>query len=366
MGCLRCLGLTALLLAVAGPAVVYYAGRYTNMSGIVPLFTPQWFFTVEEMPDLSGKVALVTGANAGLGFSSATILAGAGAKTILACRTESKCTAAAARIRETHPNADVQTRLVDLSSLASVQAFANELASDASVEKIDMLMLNAGVMAPPYTLTADDLELQFGVNHVAHAYLTHKLLALVRRAVEVDGAATISVVSSLAHTQPISSEPKGLYLSEAALNDEDNFDRFQYYGQSKLANVLFSNELSRRLGDGAQNIFVNSVHPGAVGTDLGRHMADAVAQYVGRGASDALTNFVRSMSWTSEDAALTQVFTVASPKMVEERITGKYYHPLAKQHPASPQAMDVETQSQLWEFTRGILEKRGFTDYEAI
>ena len=366
MGCLRFLGLGVLLLAVAVPAAVYYVGRHTNLSGMLPLLTPKWYFTIEEMPDLSGKVALVTGANAGLGFSAAKILAGSGARTVLACRTESKCTAAAARIRDIHSNAQVETRLVDLSSLASVQAFANELASDASVDKIDMLMLNAGVMAPPFTLTEDDLELQFGVNHVAHAYLTLKLLPLVRRAVEAAGAATISVVSSLGHTWPIASEPKGLYLNEAALNNEDNFKRFDYYGQSKLANVLFSNELSRRLDDGAQNIFVNSLHPGAVGTDLGRHIADAVAHYFGRDVSNALLRFIQRMSWQPDDAALTQVFAAASPKIVQQRITGKYFHPLAKQHPASPQANDLETQAQLWEFTRQILEKRGFTDYDQI
>ena len=287
---------------------------------------------------------------------------------MLACRTESKCTAAAERIREAVPDADLQTRLVDLSSLRSVQAFANGLLTGDSngLEKIDMLMLNAGVMAPPYTLTDDNLEVQFGVNHVAHAYLTMKVLPLVRQAAETAGSATITVVSSMAHTTPISSQSKGIYLDEDLLNNEENFKRMEYYGQSKLANVLFSNELSRRLGDGEQNIFVNSLHPGVVETELGRHIVEAVSKYLGRTASDALMRLMQGVTWQPNDAALTQVFTAASPKIVQERITGQYYHPIAKQHPASPLAMDVGTQGKLWEFTREILEKRGFTDYVQV
>lgn len=368
MGCLRFFGFTALFFALAVPAAVYYSARYTDMSGFAPFMTPKWYFSHEEVPDLTGKVALVTGANAGLGFSSAKILARAGAKTVLACRTQSKCTAAAERIREVVPAADLETRLVDLSSLQSVQSFANGLlAGDGNgLEKIDMLMLNAGVMAPPHTLTGDNLELQFGVNHVAHAYLTMKVLPLVRQAVDAAGSATITVVSSMAHVAPISSLPTGIYLDEEALNSEENYKRVEYYGQSKLANVLFSNELSRRLGNGEQNIFVNSIHPGVVETELGRHMAELVEKYLGQTASDLVMRVMQSFSWQPDDAALTQVFTAASPKIAQERITGQYYHPLAKLHPASPLAMNEATQGQLWEFTRQILDKRGFTDYAQL
>ncbi len=170
MGLLRKVAVAAAVVALLLPALVFYLSNYTDRNGLFPLFTTERNFAYADMPALGGKVAVITGANSGLGFSTAKALAGAGATTVLACRSQAQCQVAADRIAAVHPGAAVQTRTLDLSVLASVRAFADGLlAGDGAVDKVDMLVLNAGVMAPPYTLTVDGLEQQFGVNHVAHA-----------------------------------------------------------------------------------------------------------------------------------------------------------------------------------------------------
>jgi NAD(P)-dependent dehydrogenase (short-subunit alcohol dehydrogenase family) len=170
MGLLRKLAVAAAVAALLFRGLVFYAANYTDRNGMVPMLTTERNFAYADLPDLRGKVAVVTGANTGLGFSTAMALASAGATTVLACRSQAQCQAAANRIAAAHPGAAVQTRTLDLSVLASVRAFADSLLTgDAAVGKLDMLVLNAGVMVPPYTLTADGLEQQFGVNHVAHA-----------------------------------------------------------------------------------------------------------------------------------------------------------------------------------------------------
>lgn len=370
MGCLRCLTYAVVVVALAVAGLLHVGRHYSDMNGMIPILATEVNFGLSDMPDLTGRVVLVTGANTGLGFDSAKHLAGAGAKTILGCRNPKKCQKAAERIQAVHPKADLLVAVMDLSSLASVQKAANDLLANEDITAgIDILLLNAGVMAPPHTITGDGLELQFGTNHVGHSYLTQKLLPLVRKAAEAHGHATITVVSSLAHTFPntrMDTVPLGLYLSEEDLNKEENYEPTFYYGVSKLANVLFANELSTRLGDGKENIFVNSLHPGGVATDLSRHVEERVSQFLPRVAVDALMGIMTSVVWSPDEAAFTQLYTSVSPDIVQKRITGKYFHPIAKMHPPSSQATDIFAQKALWDFTDQILAKRGFTDVEAV
>lgn len=190
----------------------------------------------------------------GLGKSSALHMARKDATVIMACRSDKKCQAAAKDIKQSYAKAKVVPMVVDLSSLKSVKAFAKAFL--AKYDRLDSLMLNAGIMHPPFTLTEDGLESQFHVNHLAHFYLTKLLLPLIKSS----APATIVSVSSNGH---FGTYGEGVRLSLEALNDESKYNPIMGYGQSKLCNVLFAQELHRLLREeGVDNVFVNSLNPG--------------------------------------------------------------------------------------------------------
>ncbi len=204
-----------------------------------------------KIPELDGKVALVTGANSGLGLETSVLLAGAGARVILACRNRSRAEAAAARVG---PGAEIVE--VDLASLKSVAESARAVAS--RVDRLDILVLNAGLMAVDRARTKDGFEMQFGVNHLGHFALTAGLAPLVTAA----PAARVVSVSSMGH------RPGRLDFGDLMF-ELRRYDRWRPYFASKLANLLFAAELERRLrraGLAAQSL---AAHPGATATDLG-------------------------------------------------------------------------------------------------
>ena len=205
---------------------------------------------------MDGKTVIITGANTGIGKETALDLANRGARVILACRDEKKATIAVDDIKKKTNNQNVIFKKLDLASLASVRQFSEEILQEE--EHIDVLINNAGVMVPPYTLTEDGFELQFGVNHLGHFLLTNLLLDRIKQSTP----SRIVNVSSLAHTMG--------YLD---FNDMMWSKRYQAqlaYGRSKLANIMFTCELSKRLeGTG---VFVYSLHPGSIKTELIRHV----------------------------------------------------------------------------------------------
>jgi NAD(P)-dependent dehydrogenase (short-subunit alcohol dehydrogenase family) len=375
MGCLRTLSLLVAATAIAAYGLVCYLAHSTWMAGATPLLTlaSHRRFALSDLPNMTGKVVVVTGANTGLGYSSAKALAGVGARTVLACRSASKCAAAADRIRAAHASkpVDLLPLPLDLGSLASVQAFGAQLALATKASGgVDALVLNAGVLAPPRTLTADGLEMQFAVNHVAHAYLTFLAMPLLRKAAASRGSATVVVLSSCFHHFTV---PELVHLDEAALNDPAHYDGVLYYGQSKLANILFSNELSRRLSDGAQRIFVNAVHPGTVDTEVSRYLGADVVRLLERllpvsaETLDAVKAAgMQALAWAADEGALTQLYAAASPQVASERVTGKYLVPVARQFAPSAAAVDPALQAKLWDFTQQVLAQRGFNDYEPV
>ena len=214
-------------------------------------------WTSEDVPGQPGRVAVVTGANTGLGFETAQVLAARGASVVLAVRNLEKGKEAAARIAAAAPGANVTVQELDLTSLASVRAAAGELA--AAHPRIDLLICNAGVMYPPKQTTRDGFELQFGTNHLGHFALTGLLLAQM---LPVPGSRVVTV-SSVGHR----------------IRARINFDDLQWersyspvgaYGQSKLANLMFTYELQRRLSGAGTTIAV-AAHPGFAATELMRH-----------------------------------------------------------------------------------------------
>ncbi len=207
------------------------------------------------VPDLSGKLAVVTGSNSGLGLGLATRLSAAGADVIMAIRNRAKGEAAIDQIRATVPDAKLTIKNLDLSSLASVAALGEEL--NAEGRPIDILINNAGVMTPPKRdTTADGFELQFGSNHLGHFALTGHLLPLLR-------AAQSPRVTSLSS---VAARPGRIHFDD--LQFEKKYTAMQAYGQSKLATLMFARELDRRSREAGWGVVSNAAHPGLTKTNL--------------------------------------------------------------------------------------------------
>jgi NAD(P)-dependent dehydrogenase (short-subunit alcohol dehydrogenase family) len=215
-------------------------------------------WTAADIPDQTGRTAVITGANTGLGVETAAALAAHGARVVLAVRNLDKGKQAATRITEATPGAEVELQELDLSSLESVRAAAQQLRAEH--DHIDLLINNAGVMYTPKSTTADGFELQFGTNHLGHFAFTGLLLD---RLLPVPGSRVVTV-SSLGHR------------IRAAIHFDDlqwerSYSRVGAYGQSKLANLLFTYELQRRMASSGTTIAA-AAHPGGSNTELMRNM----------------------------------------------------------------------------------------------
>ena len=217
-------------------------------------------WTAADIPDQSGRVAIVTGANTGLGYETAAALAAKGARVVLAVRNLDKGRAAADLIVRAHPGADVALQELDLTSLASIERAANEVRADH--DQIDLLINNAGVMMTPKSATTDGFELQFGTNHLGHFALTARLLDRLLST----PLSRIVTLSSGGH--------KVGRIRFDDLQSEKRYSRIGAYGQSKLANLLFTYELQRRLRD--TDTIAVAAHPGASRTELDRYVPPAM------------------------------------------------------------------------------------------
>lgn len=251
-------------------------------------------WSAEQIPDQAGRSAVVTGANSGLGLVAAQELARAGADVVLACRNTEKAEAAAASIRAEVPGAAVVVEAVDLSSLASIRDFAARFS--ASHESLDLLINNAGVMAPPRRETADGFELQFGTNHLGHFALT----GLLRGKLEGREDARVVTVSSTAH--------KFGRIDFDDLQSEGRYRRWRAYGQSKLANVLFARELDRRLRAADSTVKSLAAHPGYSATNLQSAAPPALDRLV-----MAATN--RLLAQSAEMGALPELYAATRPNL---------------------------------------------------
>jgi NAD(P)-dependent dehydrogenase (short-subunit alcohol dehydrogenase family) len=211
-------------------------------------------WTSKNIPDQHGRLAVITGANSGLGFQTSWALAAKGARVVMACRDLAKGQVAADQILTTVPAADLQVMALDLASLDSVRAFAATLKD--RYPGLDLLVNNAGVMAIPFRDTADGFEMQFGVNHLGHFALTGLLLEAL---LATDHSRVVTVSS-------------GMHLSGKInlkdLNSENGYSKWGAYGQSKLANLLFAYELQRRLSQGNYQTISVAAHPGYAATNL--------------------------------------------------------------------------------------------------
>ncbi|MBP2337004.1 NAD(P)-dependent dehydrogenase (short-subunit alcohol dehydrogenase family) [Saccharothrix coeruleofusca] len=287
--------------------------------------------------DLTGRRAVVTGGASGIGVETARALAGAGADVTLAVRDIAAGQRAAAEITADTGNGRVVVAPLDLTDRASVAAFTANWDGPLHV-----LVNNAGVMATPHTRTADGWELQFATNHLGHFALTRGL----HRALASEGARVVSVSSSAHLWSPV--------LFEDVHFTERPYDPWLAYSQSKTANVLFAVEATRRWE--ADGITVNSLMPGAIETNLQRHLAEEELRQL-RSVLEA-----RGMRWkTPQQGAATSVLVATSPLL--EGVGGRYFEDCAEALPHQPgtsrgvaaHALDPETAARLWEVSEKIL-----------
>jgi protochlorophyllide reductase len=291
------------------------------------------------MPDLSGKTAIVTGANSGLGWHTAEALAAKGAHVVMACRNAEKADAAKARIAARHPKVSLEVIPLDLADLASVKAFADTYRRRH--KKLDLLINNAGVMFAPRGKTADGFEVHFGSNHLGHFALTGHLIDMLEKTA---GSRVVTLASEFARLGRINLDD---------LNAERRYSRMSAYGNAKLANLMTALELQRRLeAKGSKTISVAS-HPGLSATNL-------QSTGVGMGDPDALARFgdwtMRYMNrWFAQSAEMGALPTLLAATGPDVK-GGDYYgpdHPVGWKgypgHAPKPrQSKDPGVAAQLW------------------
>ncbi|MEV6613937.1 oxidoreductase [Streptomyces sp. NPDC051051] len=258
-------------------------------------------WNTHDIPDQSGRTAVVTGANGGLGHVIARELARRGARVVLACRSETRGREAVARLTGEVPGAEVELGRLDLGDLASVREFARPYA------RLDLLVNNAGVMAMPYGTTADGFETQFGVNHLGHFALTGLLMPALLAAPR----ARVVTVSSMAHLLGT--------IDPGDLNSERVYRRWIAYGRSKTANLLFTHELARRLEASGAEVIAAAAHPGYAATGL--QTAGPRAQ--GRRTVERLMSAGnRVLAQSAEAGALPVLYAATAPDVRPDSFTG--------------------------------------------
>ena len=292
------------------------------------------------MPAQQGRVALITGANSGLGLESARALAGAGATVVLACRSLAKAESARQELLAGAAGGALDVLELDLADLESVQAGVAQV--QERYGRLDLLLANAGVMAPPRMCTRQGFELQFGVNHLGHYLLTRLLLPLLQAQ---SGARVVHVTSGAQYFGRLNFDDP---------NGERRYDRWAAYGQSKLANVAFALELQRRLSADGSGVWSLAAHPGLARTNL------QPASVAASGARIEATAYwlMDPLFQSAAIGALPQLFAATAPQAEP----GGHYGPSRfgglNGWPAparvAPAALDPAQGSRLWEVSEQL------------
>ncbi|MET9178221.1 oxidoreductase [Kitasatospora aureofaciens] len=293
-------------------------------------------WNAERIPDQTGRLFVVTGASSGLGLATARALAHRGGRVVLAVRDETKGRRVAAEITAERPRAEVEVRRLDLADLDSVRAFAERLRSDGV--RPDVLINNAGVLAPPRTLSAQGHELQFAANHLGHFALTGLLLDLLAGGTDP----RVVTVSSANHRQ-------GRFFFDD-LTGERGYSPMGRYNQSKLANAVFGWELHRRLAAAGSPVRSLLAHPGYAATGIQEGSVGPVKLLFGR--------LLRPLAQTPDRGALPQLFAATAPEAVGGQFIGPGGAGELRGAPKvvrlAPRATDQETGRRLWELSERL------------
>ncbi|KAG0036608.1 hypothetical protein BGZ82_003984 [Podila clonocystis] len=304
-------------------------------------------YSHDKIPDLHGKVALVTGANTGLGYATMVSLAGHGAYVIAACRSEQRAMDAIARAKQ-----EIKTKYPDAApKIEFLQLDLNDINNSAQAAKnfvnkglpLHILINNSGIANTPFALSADGIEQQLAVNHVGHFVFTMGLLERIKES----QPSRIVVLSSLAHE----AHPKG-GIDFEAINDEKASSVFQRYGRSKLANLLFAKALARRLKD--ERVYVNITHPGYVATELNREGEETFGKFL----TTIIETMTKVVAMKPEVGALTQLYCATSPDIEKKDIRGKYFIPIANELEPNPLAFNEDLQERLWTWTENLVREK--------
>ncbi|MFD3418769.1 oxidoreductase [Streptomyces decoyicus] len=263
-------------------------------------------WNTSHIPDQTGRSAVITGANSGLGYATARELARHGARVLLACRDEGRGRAALDRLRSEVPTAEAEFRRLDLADLSSVRDFAATL-DDFDGDRLDLLINNAGVMALPYRTTADGFEMQFGTNHLGHFALTGLLMP---KLLATPGARVVTV-SSMLHALGD--------LDHTDLNSARSYRRWIAYGRSKSANLLFVHELTRRLAAAGSQVVAAAAHPGYASTNL----MTAGVRMEGRSSAEQIIDLgTRLIAQSPDGGALGVLCAATAPHMRPDSFIG--------------------------------------------
>lgn len=290
--------------------------------------------------DLTGQVVIITGANAGIGKETARALARMGATTILACRDEKKTVQVVEELKTQTKNSNIEFIRLDLSDLKSIQQFAKEF--KAKYSKLNILINNAGVMAiPDRRLTKDGFEMQFGTNHLGHFYLTKLLLDTLK------ASAPSRVINVSAKAQ-----------LRGKMNWDDlmftnNYSGIAVYAQSKLANVMFTKELQRRLNAEKANVKAISLHPGViVTTELGRYMLE---RPIAKIAYFFIAPIIKYLSKSIVHGAQTTLYCTLED---QNSLEGGSYYSDGKSAKINPLVSDEKNCQRLWQISEDLISKK--------
>ncbi|MCR5489069.1 MAG: SDR family oxidoreductase [Saccharofermentans sp.] len=277
---------------------------------------------------MQGKTAIVTGANSGMGMATVRALSDMGARVIMLCRSEKRGREALERLNSEKPR-DLDLILCDLGDYDSVRSFVSKVRE--SYSHIDILVNNAGFISLDRQETKEGLERQFGINHIGHFLLTTSLLDLMGK------GSRIVVVASGAH------KTGKIHFDD--INLHNGFNVFKAYSQSKLANVLFTRELARRVKD--KGITVNCCHPGAVATNIG------IDRETGFGKT--VTGLLKPFFQTPEQGAGTAVFLATDDSVAD--VSGEYFYK-CKIAKSSKRSKDMELAKELFEFSEKLINNK--------
>lgn len=288
-------------------------------------------FTEQDVPTQNGKTIVITGANTGIGFEAARVLSARGARVIIACRSENKASEALARIKKENGACDIDQLPLDLGDLSSVRNCAELLQRE---DRIDLLINNAGIMIPPYELTKDGFESQFGVNHLGPFALTGLLLEKLNAA----PAPRVVNTSSIAH--------RSGKIRFDDINAENGYQTIARYAMSKMANLLFTYELQRRLEAAALPTLSVACHPGIADTELSRYMP---------GYLKFLTPIARPLFNTAASGAWPTLCAATSSEVTN----GDYFGPAKRRETAGPAVKvrstrashDQDVAQRLWDLS---------------
>ncbi|ESW15436.1 hypothetical protein PHAVU_007G072600 [Phaseolus vulgaris] len=292
---------------------------------------------VTEGLDGTGLTAIVTGASSGIGTETTRVLALRGVHVIMGVRNMIAAKDVKETILKEIPSAKVDTLELDLSSMDSVNKFASDFKSSGL--PLNILINNAGIMACPFKLSADKIELQFATNHIGHFLLTNLLLDTMKKTSrETKKEGRIVNVSSEAHRFAYS---EGIRFDK--INDKPSYNNWRAYGQSKLANILHANELAKRLKEDGVEISANSLHPGTITTNLFRHMpVNGIVSAIGR-----------LVFKNVQQGAATTCYVALHPQV--KGISGNYFSDSNVAKPTS-QGTDADLAKKLWDFSLNLIK----------